>query len=346
MATFADRTPTAGAPPPLLGRLRLALFGISDAETLPERRGFAVDDPAVGERLARIGATFLVGYRAGLVDPRPARLAAALDRVPVGWRGFAWEGAGFALALVDTIAPRLGRPGRLEELLAGAGAPHVYLVAVGSGWSLARLPKPIDRHLARLDPLVAWLALDGYGFHHGYFRHHEVIDRQAVPRRLTGYRRRGFDQGLGRSLWFVAGADPERIARTMAGFPAERRGDLWSGVGLACAYAGGVERAVVERLARLAGEHRGDLAQGVAFAAKSRVLAADPAPQTELGCEVLWGLSAEATAGVADEVFVERVAPRLADDPRRPATAPGEPLYESWRRGLRERHAERWELAG
>lgn len=346
MATFADRTPTAGAPPPLLGRLRLALFGIPDSETLPERRGFAVDDPAVGERLARIGATFLAGYRAGLVDPRPERLAAALATVPVGWRGFAWEGAGFALALVDTIAPRLGRPGRLEEALAGGGAPHVYLVAVGSGWSLARLPKSIGRHLARLDPLVAWLALDGYGFHHGYFRHRDAIASQALPRRLCGYRRRGFDQGLGRSLWFVAGADAERIARTVGGFPAERRGDLWSGVGLAAAYAGGVERATVERLAERAGGHRGDLAQGVAFAAKSRVLAADPAPQTELACRVLWGLSAEAAAGVADEVYVERVAPRREEDPHRPAAAPGEPLYETWRRGIRERHAERWEMAG
>jgi hypothetical protein len=247
--------------------------------------------------------------------------------------------------VVDAIAPRLGRPGRLAEVLAGAGAPHVYLVAVGSGWSLARLPRRIDGHLARLDPLVAWLALDGYGFYHGYFHHREVIDRQVLPRRLTGYRRRGFDQGLGRSLWFVAGGDPERIARVVGGFPAERRGDLWSGVGLACAYAGGVERPAVERLAEVAGEHLGDVAQGVAFAAKSRVLAADRAPQTELGCEVLWGLSAEATAGVADEVFVERVAPRREAEPHRPATAPGEPLYETWRRGVRERHAERREPA-
>src|SRR3712207_8380154 len=55
------------------------------------------------------------------------------------------------------------------------------------------------------------------------------------------------DQGLGRSLWFVQGADVRRIPATVNAFPAERRPDLWSGLGLACGYAGGRTRAEVDR---------------------------------------------------------------------------------------------------
>ncbi|HEX2164101.1 MAG TPA: DUF1702 family protein, partial [Thermoanaerobaculia bacterium] len=260
MSELAAAARPAARPVPLAGRLRRSALGIAERECEPARRGFRVDRAEVGERLFAIGRTFLAGYHAGLADPRAEAVAAAIERVPAGRRGFAWEGAGFALALLDTLAPRPARPGRVEEALAGPGGPHVYLVLVGTGWALARLPKRLGRHLACFDHRLAWLALDGWGFHDGYFHHPRSVDRQQVPRRLAGYARRSYDQGLGRSLWFVEGADPERLAATIARFGEARRGDLWAGVGLACAYAGGVDEAAVERLAALAGGWRGDLA--------------------------------------------------------------------------------------
>jgi hypothetical protein len=299
------------------------------------QRRFRVDRPELAERLVAIGDWFLAGYHTALADPRPERLAARVGEAPVGWRGFTWEGVGFGLALLDSLWPRRGR-GRLEEILAGAGAPHRYLIVVGSGWSLARLPKRVARHVGRFDPRFGWLALDGYGFHEGYFHHPRRVGRQRVPRRLTGYARRGFDQGLGRSLWFLEGADPERVARTVGGFPERRRGDLWAGVGLACAYAGGIDADALDRLGRLAGDRVGDLAQGVAFAAKSRHAAADPAPHTELACRVLWGGDVASVAATTDEVLAELEGGLPgAGAAREPS---GEPIFESWRRGIRERH--------
>jgi hypothetical protein len=43
---------------------------------------------------------------------------------------------------------------------------------VGIGWAIARLPwlrRRIEQPLNRLDSLLRWLAVDGYGFHEGYF---------------------------------------------------------------------------------------------------------------------------------------------------------------------------------
>jgi len=108
-----------------------------------------------------------------------------------------------------------------------------------------------------------------------------------VPDRLHGYALRAFDQGFGRCLWFVEGTDARRIAQTIAGFPPERRGDLWSGVGLASVYAGEVGETELQLLRDSARPFIPQLAQGVAFAAKARQRAGNLKPYHDLACGVL-----------------------------------------------------------
>src|SRR3954465_16083889 len=225
--------------------LKRSLFGIAPEETSFARRGSRPGSRAGRERLEKVGSCLAAGYHAGLEEPGCEALAARIDReVDRDHRGFACEGAGMALALLDALIP--GRRGRLARFLAGPGDAQRYIVNVGAGWILARLPLSPQPPLARPDPLFGWLALDGYGFHEGYFRWPRSVERREVPRKLRGYARRGFDQGLGRSLWFVDGGDVERIPRTVATFAAARQADLWAGVGLACAYAGGAGREEIE----------------------------------------------------------------------------------------------------
>ncbi len=271
--------------------------------------------------LEGIGRTFLLGYHAALEEDQPDRLGSMLDGIEPELRGFAFEGAGMGLYLLDLLTP--WRRDRLHQFLEGPGAVHVYMVHVGAGWALAQLARRVDLALARFDPLLGWLAVDGYGFHQGYFHWPETVEGQRVPRRLSGYARRVFDQGLGRSLWFVEGAEVSRIASTIARFPQPRHGDLWSGVGLACAYAGGVPGEAIEALVTLAGGHHPDMAQGVAFAAKARQHAGNPASHTELACGVVCGMPADEAASLTDHALTN-----LMDEG-------GLPAYEVWRRRIR-----------
>ena len=309
----------AAAPPraALRGRLLRRLLGIAPVEATFARRGFAPARAPARRRLERVGFTFLDGYHAALEAGGGGELAARLEGVEPALRGFAYEGAAMALALLDALTP--WRRGRVAAFLRGAGEPHAYMVYVGAGWALARLRRPLHGVPRGMDPLLGWLAADGYGFHEGYFHPGRFAGGRALPRRVSGYALRAFDQGLGRSLWFAHGADPARIAAAIARFAPGRRGDLWSGAGLACAYAGGAGRGEAEALAGASGPHRPALAQGAAFAAGARRRAGNPAPHTELACRALCGAGADAAAAVT-EAALDGLAPRA-----------GLPAYEVWR---------------
>ena len=313
-----------------LGKWRAAFLGISEDEVTFERRGFLDPGTSVREHLENVGRSFVRGYMEALEEGRGVSVGRRLDGVPAAFRGFAYEGAAMALALLDAFFPWRSR---MRELLEGPGDSHTYLVHVGAGWALARLPVRPDRFLARLEhPQRRWLAMDGYGFHQGYFHPRETVEDQEMPRRVRGYQRRAFDQGLGRSLWFVRGARVEAIADTVGRFPEHRRGDLWSGVGLAACYAGGVGPETIERLTRRAGPYRAELAQGAVFAAEARKRAGNPTPATERACGVLTGV------GTAEAATWSRKCGEEL-----PADRPQEPAFEVWRRRIMDCWRRRWE---
>lgn len=312
--------------------LRRLVLGISAAETRFERRGFRGATPEVRQRLEAIGATFVEGYHAALDVARADLLPERLQGVEREMAGFAYEGAAMGLAVLDTVMP--WRNSEWRALLAGAGAPHAYMVYIGAGWAAARLGGNVARFMKNEDdPVLRWLVIDGLGFHDGYFHWPRTITAQRRPEQFGAHALRVFDQGLGRSLWFVEGAEPSRIARTIARFDPERRGDLWAGAGLAATYAGGIDHAGLEALRAACGTHLPHLAQGAAFAAQARVRASNPAPGTDLACGILCGMAAPDAAEITEQARRD-----LADDA-------GTPAFELWRRRIQNRFTHESEYA-
>jgi hypothetical protein len=289
------------------------------------RRGFRGGDSLARRRLERVGTTFLSGYHTALEETDPLALAQRLNLTDLELRGFAFEGAATGLALLDLLTP--WKRDRWRLFLNNGAAVHQYMMLVGVGWALARLQRWFKSHPAPHDPLLRWLIFDGYGFHEGYFHWPRFIIEQSSPERLSGYACRVFDQGLGRSLWFVEGADVVRIPATISAFNPSRQADLWSGVGLACAYAGGVDAAAIEVLRNAAGPYKPQLAQGAAFAAKTRQRAGNRMVDTEVACRILCGISDDAAAGITDEALNH-----LPSDG-------AEPAYEVWRKRIQTKFA-------
>ncbi len=187
----------------------------------------------------------------------------ALVRVPAAYRGFAYEGAGLVAALADLAG--VGTRGRLRLLLDGDGSRYRHLVHVGAGWalSIARLPHPPV--LVGLDPLLRWLALDGWGFHRQFFDPSGTLDR--LWRLPATDRNQLRAAGVGRALWFTRACDLASIRDDITHAPQAFAASLWSGVGLAACYAGRPEPISTAELLEQAGPSVGALGQGALFGA-------------------------------------------------------------------------------
>jgi hypothetical protein len=267
-----------------------------------DRRGFAGERGPVRDRLETAARTFLTGYNEALAGP--AAVPPDFASQPGDRRGFAVEGAAMQAVLLDVLVPGSRR---LPALLDLHGPRYVYLIYVGAGWGMAKLRRPRWHRVRYRDPLLRWLAYDGWGFAQGFFADARRLDRLVRhPGRCTpvcGIRYQGF----GRSLWFRECARPDAIAAHIARLPSIHHGDAWSGVGLAAGYACGVTPQVARRLLALAGvAHRADLGQGAAFAAgawcRSGAVPAAAAPVigllTGTGPETAAGWAFATTAGL------------------------------------------------
>ncbi|MEQ9482386.1 DUF1702 family protein [Coleofasciculus sp. F4-SAH-05] len=104
------------------------------------------------------------------------------------------------------------------------------------------------------------------------------------------------------------------------------------GIGLACTYAGGVDSEGITALKMAAGKYQPELAQGAAFAAKAQLRARNLTAHTQMACQVLCGMSAEAAAEITDIALQDL-----------PTTSPAKlkgkpedelPAYEVWRRRI------------
>lgn len=278
-------------------------LSIDGREVTFARRGFSAVKSEVRDRLEHVGKIFLVGYHAALQENKLEALSEKLERVELEYRGFAYEGAAMALALRDAMFPGSNL---LIEFIEGPGKKHIYMLHVGAGWACAQLPWlrwRIEKVICKFDPVLRWLVLDGHGFHQGYFQFKEPLT--TAVKRLSMDARRVFYQGFGRSMWFVHGCNFHQISKTISGFPALYQGDAWSGIGLACAYAGGAASPDMEEAVSLAGRFDCALAQGTAFAAKARQLAGNEAAHTEQACAVLAGINAEQAAALCDHALAQ-----------------------------------------
>lgn len=305
-------------------RLRRQMLTPSISNVKLSKRGFHEKTPESVERLETVGRAFLAGYGYAVGTRTIAEAQERLESVPRPFRGFAYEGAAMGLAILDGLFPG-GE--RVPTFLAGPADRHIYMAYVGIGWAYARLPRWRWRKVPLGDPLLGWLALDGYGFHQAYFHTSRYVHDRYQDRTYAGwpagfateYTARAIDQGIGRALWFVDGTDVDRVAARIQTFPESRRADLWSGAGLAATYAGGASEAELQKFWSLAGDHRPQVAQGCTFAADARVRAGLVTDHNRLAASVFCRMTPEEAAAVAVGARID-----LPPDGAVPA-------YEIWR---------------
>lgn len=311
-----------------LRSLRAGVLTPSRREVDPAVRGFYTWED--GESIVpRVGGAFLDGFEAAAVSASPAKAIRRLAALDDYRRGFAVEGAAMAFCVRAATEP--WQRSALDRLLTAAGERHTYMIHVGVGWAMARLPRPLWPDIGRLDPTVAGLVLDGYGFHECFFHPDRTLDRAAATPKFPIRRWPGSPdvahehlwQGIGRALWFVAGGNPATVADLISTrLPAAGASSAWSGVGLAAAYACGRPDDVLRELVDASGDQVRWLRQGAAFGVEARVRADTVLAETRVAAAVLVGL---------DPTTIRELT-MSARPPATEAEAGDFDSYERWRR--------------
>lgn len=259
--------------------------------------------------LDRIPMTVVEGFRCAAAARDITDLQHRLDDLDPALRGFGYEGATMAYTIVDALAGG----NRTRDLLDGPGRAHLLLSYIGIGFAMRRLPRMLwPRVLPDLDappyhPALSWLAVDGYGFDLAYFQTHKYVNEQRRPKPWPWLGREDYfahavDQGIGRALWFIAGGKPEIAVDLLAGFPADRHADLWSGLGLASTFAGPTaDETPYVTLRELSGDHWVDLALGSGLASAARKASGHVPAHSEVASNAFTALDVAEAAVEAEE---------------------------------------------
>ncbi len=279
--------------------LRLSLNDVSF-----ESRGFESCDVIVKQNLEKVLEAFVKGYNLTLdstsFEETKQKLDSEFDSHHIG---FAYEGSGLCYAIKDLIS-NWGKDCQLRIFTEKTAQNHDYITTVGAGFAFARIPFPlanIEKYMQKLDPLLAWCIPDGYGFHEGFFSHKDSIDQVgSYPKLLPHYAQQLYDSGIGRSLWWVKGANPIKIKKAIDAFPIERQAEMWCGIGVAVCYAGGTSIETVEELIEFSDKFQADFLSGFPFAAYMRVKGGNPSQWTEEVCHQIIG---KPTQNVADIIL-------------------------------------------
>lgn len=231
-----------------------------------------------------------------------ATLTALLEQNDKTFISIAYEASAMERALFDFTANDFALP-HWQAFLQHA-PEHSTQIHIGLGWAIAKRRIALEQVEAAITLQQLPRVLDGTGYCEGTFKQRIAVKDMKTPDWLNGNLCRGYDQGLGRSLWYTAKAEPETLTNLITPFAEERKPDLLRGVGIALAYVGGCDEEILRQLKTMSGVFAADLTVGVTLAALSRKAANTINTDTELTCRVICNADVASVCAFAEQKSV------------------------------------------
>ncbi len=221
----------------------------------------------ITDRVNQIVATFQRGRDLGEQGLPLDELIAKLNETEPRYRSVAFEGASMGIAIEHNE--------EWANFLAKA-KKHSTQVHIGLGWAIAEQPPEspkggidLTSTLTQIEPQMRSKVLDGYGYWHGLFRRRLTIRTQTIPSTITAECQPGFDEGVGRAIWYISKGEIEKLVMIIGHFPEERRADLWCGIGIAATYVGGCSEEHFSQLESSSDKYNSELEKGIELAERS-----------------------------------------------------------------------------
>lgn len=195
------------------------------------------------------------------------KLAHELDALSDEYRSVAYEAAAMNAALRDF--EKGDELVQWRQFTSAIGQPHLAQVHAGLGWALAQSKADSKHVLESLHPIMRFRTADGCGYCDGLFRQRASMIAKIFPAEFEPVLQ-GYDQGIGRMVYYQSKGIPEKISVAIKSFPETRRADLWRGAGIACVYVGGFDEKFAEHFFSASGIYRQQLCIAAAMVAKAR----------------------------------------------------------------------------
>ncbi len=214
-------------------------------------------------------------------------LIAFLDAEPPAFRSVAYESASMEVALPELHSRK--SLNNWKDFYQRSAKAHTFHMDIGLGWAFAKTEIPPEPYLESLQPVKRLMVYDGMGYYYGLFSGRKTVKSQLIPGGINEQELHGFDQGLGRRLWYISKGDVNELVQLIQSFHSSRHADLWKGTGIACGYVGGNEKDNLERLLIASSEFDKQLCTGVTLAAISRSASDSVSKEIELACNIICG---------------------------------------------------------
>ncbi len=248
---------------------------------------------SVQGKMDAIQNTFLYVQDIFFESPDWKQHIAELESTDIEFRSIAYESASMSIALED-----LKQGEQLTnwfQFLNEAASAHATQVHVGLGWAFAQSLKNPVPCLPKLNPMLRYRVLDGYGYYEGIFRRRRSIINHLKLQVEDTVASAALDQGLGRSIWYLNKGNFDDAKTMIERFAAERHKDLWRGLGIAISYVGGCSEEGLQEIFSKADSYKTQLATGAVMALVSRDAAKYISTDTELACKVWCNKTVEQT---------------------------------------------------
>lgn len=216
---------------------------------------------SISENIQTIVDTFQNGRKISELELGLDELIARLHEFEPRYRSVAFEGASMGVALVNQLST--------WKVYANQTEKHATQVHIGLGWAIGEQQLDLASTLSEIEPEMQVKVLDGYGYWNGLFRRRMTIRTQQVPENVTSEYQSGFDQGVGRAIWYISKGDIEKLISIINHFSGSRRQDLWRGIGVASTYVGGCSNELITELKSAAGSFAESLQVGIEAAEES-----------------------------------------------------------------------------
>lgn len=246
------------------------------------------NEQKVAENIGYIQNLFLkVGYYLP-VNSNLDDIISFLDKEPNTYRSLSYESAAYEIAYKDLKAEL--PLNTYKEFYLRKGHLHPFHMQIGLGWAFAKAEISPNIYPLSLPLHTEQMVYDGLGYYHALFKERKTILGQFIPSDISDEKLKGYNQGIGRRLWYICRGDMKTLINKIESFDKNRQADLWRGIGIACGYVGGSDKSTLEQLVFAAGNSIVSLRTGIALAAYSRVTPDAVIPSIELACEIVCGI--------------------------------------------------------